>query len=50
MGLRELYVAPLYNLLIREGRDIRHHLIGGDEVIFCGVPAEYDAFRGAGTG
>jgi hypothetical protein len=45
MGLRELYVAPLYNLLIRDGRDIRFHEIGAEEVIFCGVPAEYDAFR-----
>lgn len=44
MGLSELYVAPLYNLLIRDGRDIRYHIIGRDEVIFCGVPAEYDEF------
>ena len=47
MGLRELYIAPLYNLLIREGRDIRYELIPRDSVIFCGVPAEYDEFRGA---
>ncbi|HYE23900.1 MAG TPA: glycosyltransferase family 2 protein [Clostridia bacterium] len=45
MGLRETYVAPMYNLLIREGRDIRYSLIGSDEVIFCGVPAEYEAFK-----
>ncbi len=50
MGLRELYVAPLYNLLIREGLDIRYHMVGAEEVIFCGVPAEYDVFRGTGGG
>ena len=44
MGLKELFVAPMYNLLIARGRDIRYALIGAGEVIFCGVPAEYDAF------
>lgn len=41
---RELYVAPLYNFLIRRGVDIRYHRIPREDVIFCGVPAEYDAF------
>jgi hypothetical protein len=49
-GLPELYVAPIYNQLIRRGCDIRYHLIGADEVIFCGVPAEYDAFLRSGAG
>lgn len=39
----ELYVAPIYNHLIRLGRDIRYTVIERDEVIFCGVPQEYDA-------
>jgi hypothetical protein len=43
-GLKELYVAPMYNLLIKRGADIRFELISADEVIFCGVPAEYEAF------
>lgn len=47
LGLKELYVAPMYNLLLREGRDIRWHLVGADEVVFCGVPAEYAAFLAA---
>ncbi|NLH79767.1 MAG: capsular biosynthesis protein, partial [Phyllobacteriaceae bacterium] len=38
----ELYVAPLYNELIRVGRDIRYALIRKDDVIFCGVPNEYE--------
>ena len=38
----ELYVAPLYNHLIREGARIGYSLIGRDEVVFCGTPAEYE--------
>ena len=40
----ELYIAPLYNLLIEKGANIHYHLIQRDEVIFCGVPDEYKAF------
>lgn len=43
--LKELYVAPIYNILIRRGADIRYHLIPAEDVTFCGVPAEYEAFR-----
>ncbi|MBU1375170.1 MAG: NTP transferase domain-containing protein [Alphaproteobacteria bacterium] len=38
----ELYVAPLYNHLIRQGSRIGYSLIGRDEVVFCGTPAEYE--------
>lgn len=41
----ELYVAPLYNHLIKTGADIRCHEIDKSEVIFCGVPEEYEQFR-----
>ncbi|WP_434341222.1 glycosyltransferase family 2 protein [Motilimonas cestriensis] len=41
----ELYIAPLYNYLIAQGKAIHYHLIERREVIFCGVPAEYDAFK-----
>ncbi|GIU14949.1 MULTISPECIES: glycosyltransferase family 2 protein [unclassified Shewanella] len=44
---QELYIAPLYNYLINEGKDIRYHLIDRDEVIFCGVPQEYLDFINA---
>ena len=40
-GAREIYVAPLYNLLIRRGLDIRHHLIASEDVVFSGIPSEY---------
>lgn len=39
----ELYVAPLYNHLIRRGGRIHYHLIDAAKVVFCGVPAEYQA-------
>lgn len=44
----ELYIAPLYNDLIQAGKDIRYHLIERDQVIFCGVPSEYDQFVAQG--
>ncbi len=44
----ELYVAPLYNHLIGQGRQIHYRLIGTDEVIFCGTPEEYEALKAAG--
>ncbi len=40
----ELYVAPLYNHLISKEKNIHYHLINKGEVIFCGVPDEYDDF------
>lgn len=41
----ELYIAPLYNLLINKGLDIHYHLIEKADVIFCGVPDEYEYFK-----
>lgn len=43
-GLKELYVAPLYNFLIRDGKDIRVNIIRRDQVLFCGVPQEYEEY------
>lgn len=43
-GLKELYIAPMYNFLINRGLDIRYAEIARDEVIFCGVPDEYNEF------
>jgi hypothetical protein len=40
-GAPELYVAPLYNHMIGRCRRIHYHVIAPDDVIFCGVPAEY---------
>ena len=41
----ELYVAPIYNHLIAQGRRIHFHQIEREDVVFCGVPAEYEALR-----
>lgn len=43
----ELYVAPLYNHLIADGRSVHFHLVGESEIVFCGVPAEYEALAGS---
>lgn len=40
----ELYIAPLYNNLIKAGRHIVSNTISRDEVVFCGVPEEYEDF------
>ncbi|ELV7516550.1 glycosyltransferase family 2 protein [Photobacterium damselae] len=40
----ELYIAPLYNYLIQQNKNIHYHLIQRDDVIFCGIPDEYTAF------
>ncbi len=41
--LSELYVAPLYNHLIRTGRRIHYDVVPEQVITFCGVPAEYEA-------
>ncbi len=38
---KEQYVAPLYNYLIKKGRDIRVNIIDKKDVCFCGIPSEY---------
>jgi len=39
----ELYIAPLYNQLLRDGLDIRYRLIDASQIDFCGTPDEYAA-------
>lgn len=41
-GVPELYVAPLYNFLIRDGKNIHIDIIPRTSVVFCGVPQEYE--------
>ncbi|CAH1522049.1 Nucleoside-diphosphate-sugar pyrophosphorylase involved in lipopolysaccharide biosynthesis/translation initiation factor 2B, gamma/epsilon subunits (eIF-2Bgamma/eIF-2Bepsilon) [Vibrio owensii] len=41
----ELYIAPLYNILIDKGLNIHYSLIERDEVIFFGIPSEYESFK-----
>ena len=37
----EFYVAPLYNLLIQRGADIRYQQVERSQVILCGTPEDY---------
>jgi hypothetical protein len=37
----ELYVAPLYNFLIKKEKFITYNIIEKEDVIFCGTPTEY---------
>lgn len=38
----ELYIAPMYNLMLEQGADIRYDLIELLQIDFCGTPDEYD--------
>ena len=37
----EFFIAPMYNYMIAENKDIRYSKILLDEIIFCGTPDEY---------
>lgn len=41
---KEYYIAPMYNYLIQSGGDVRFSVIDTSQVIFCGVPDEYNDF------
>lgn len=41
----EFYIAPMYNYLIKQGKDIRYAQISLDEIVFCGTPDEYQAVK-----
>ncbi|EAI3127257.1 capsular biosynthesis protein, partial [Campylobacter coli] len=38
----EFYIAPMYNYLINQNKDIRYHEIDINDIIFCGTPQEYE--------
>lgn len=42
----ERYIAPLYNMALRDGCDIRYALISTQDISFTGTPAEYEALSG----
>lgn len=37
----EYYIAPLYNLLISQGKSVFYELIDNKSILFCGTPDEY---------
>ncbi|MCR8686263.1 glycosyltransferase family 2 protein [Campylobacter sp. 1569] len=38
----EFYIAPMYNYLIDQKKDIRYNRIDINDIIFCGTPQEYE--------
>lgn len=40
----ELYIAPIYNIIIDNNIPVHYNLISNDEVIFCGTPDEFVGF------
>lgn len=40
---KERYVAPLYNVLIGMGLEIKYRIVPKSSVLFCGIPQEYEA-------
>lgn len=43
----ELYIAPLYNLMIQKHQIVRYQEVEFDEILFCGTPDEYIALKDA---
>lgn len=41
-SMPELYIAPLYNHLIKRGENIYYNTINRDDIVFCGIPKEYE--------
>lgn len=42
---KELYVAPLYNNIIKSGGNVKYHLIHSEDIVFCGTPEEYEFLK-----
>ena len=42
----EFFIAPMYNYLINQNKDIRYAKISLDEIVFCGTPDEYEKIKG----
>lgn len=45
MGDNEVYIAPLYNYLINNNHRVCFTVIDEKEVVFCGVPSEYESIQ-----
>ena len=44
-GGGEYYIAPMYNLLIAKEQAVKVNKIGASEVLFSGIPSEYEALK-----
>lgn len=45
----ELYIAPIYNHLIAKGYSVGYGEIAAQDLVFCGVPEEYEALTVVGA-
>jgi|TARA_R110000822_G_scaffold163794_1_gene304063 hypothetical protein len=45
VSTQEIFVAPIYNNLISKGLEVRFNVVPLADVIFCGVPAEYEELK-----
>jgi dTDP-glucose pyrophosphorylase len=41
----EFYIAPLYNDMITNGKNVKFHKIELSEIEFCGTPDEYNQLK-----
>lgn len=37
----EYYIAPMYNVYIKQGLNIKYNIVAIDDIYFCGTPDEY---------
>lgn len=41
----EIYIAPLYNYLIKRGLDVGYILVEKKDILHCGIPKDYENLR-----
>ena len=41
----EFYIAPMYNYLIEDNKDIRFFTINANEIVLCGTPEDYQKLK-----
>lgn len=41
----ELFIAPMYNILIDQDISVKHSIIDKKEILFCGIPKEYQSIN-----
>lgn len=41
----ECYIAPMYNFIIKEKLTVTYNIINNNEILFCGVPKEYENLK-----
>lgn len=41
----ELFIAPMFNLLLEDGHQVKYRLLNNDQTLFSGIPAEYEHLK-----